>query len=325
MPRSITTPMTTQLKPPRTIPQHIETLRSRGMSVDDDLATQWLTYVSYYRLSSYWYPARHLDSSGHRDDTFIDGTSFTDAVHLYEADRKLSTLVFDGMERIEVAMRTHLIDQLCAHDPLAYTIPSLDQFRPTFDHAGWMNRAKSRVNRAKDNNAAIKHYSIIYGDRYPLWVLAEALDFADISLLYAGLRTRYQRKIAEALDIHINMETLSRSRRDKAKKHSPLAACVHQLTIVRNICAHHGRLWNSSLIPISTTALRTDPRLTRLPQGESRRSFGAMIIMAHLLRTICPGTTWPQQVTALLNAAFLPNPLVEPDSLGIPTNGNTTL
>lgn len=155
VPRSITSPMTAQLKPPRTIPQHIETLRSRGTSVDDDLATQWLTHVSYYRLSSYWYPARHIDGSGHRDDIFIDGTSFTDAVHLYEADWKLRTLVFDGMG----AYRS--------------------------------------------------------GHAYP-----------------------------------------------------------------------------------------------------PHRSA---------LRTICPGTTWPQQVTALLNSAFLPNPLVEPDSLGIPTNGNTTL
>lgn len=127
MPWSITSPMTAQLEPLRTIPQHIETLRSRSMSVDDDLATQWLTHVSYYRLSSYWHPARHIDGSGHRDDTFIDGTFFTDAVHLYEADRKLRTLVFDGMERIEVAMRTHLIDQLYATSVL--TQPGLSRSR----------------------------------------------------------------------------------------------------------------------------------------------------------------------------------------------------
>ncbi|MBS6935126.1 MAG: Abi family protein, partial [Actinomyces graevenitzii] len=50
------------LKPPTSVPEQIELLRSRGMAVDDELASQWLEAVLYYRLSAYWYPLRRVDT-----------------------------------------------------------------------------------------------------------------------------------------------------------------------------------------------------------------------------------------------------------------------
>ncbi len=43
--------MSKSLKPGTTISDQISILQSRGMSIDTDLATQWLTNISYYRLS----------------------------------------------------------------------------------------------------------------------------------------------------------------------------------------------------------------------------------------------------------------------------------
>lgn len=83
-------------------------LRERGMSVDESLARQWLSNVSYYRLSAYWFLARLPNSAGGKMDAFHPGTSFKDAVALYEADRKLRTLIHDGIKRVEVAMRTRI-------------------------------------------------------------------------------------------------------------------------------------------------------------------------------------------------------------------------
>lgn len=83
------------------------------MQVDHNLASQWLPSVGYYRLSAYWYPARELSPGGERLDNFQAGTTFADVVKLYEADRKLRTLIHDGMERTEIAMRAQLTDLLC--------------------------------------------------------------------------------------------------------------------------------------------------------------------------------------------------------------------
>ncbi len=113
------------LKSATTIDQQILILRSRGMQIDDDLARQWLANVSYYRLSAYWYPARAFDANHERIDDFIPGTSFADVIALYEADRKLRTLVHDGMERVEITLRTRIGETLCHPDPLAYTDSSV--------------------------------------------------------------------------------------------------------------------------------------------------------------------------------------------------------
>ena len=41
-----------KLKPSTTISQQVALLRSRGMVIDEPLARQWLSNVSYYRLSA---------------------------------------------------------------------------------------------------------------------------------------------------------------------------------------------------------------------------------------------------------------------------------
>lgn len=286
------------------------------MSIDDAIASQWLSNVSYYRLSAYWYPRRMFGADGYRADVFVDDTSFEEAVSLYEADRKLRTLVHDGMERVEIALRTRIGSELCNSDVLAYT--KSENFRDEFDHATWMVTAQSRIERSKKRNESIRHYSAKYGNRYPFWVLAEVLDFSDISRLYDGLPAAVQREIAEDLNVRIDYSSLPRPKRRKAVSNPPLARWLEQLSIVRNACAHHARLWNKSFAPAPTNALMTVPGLSTLPPGQSERIFGVLTLMSHLLRTISPGTSWPDQVAKLINSAFITNNIVRPVAMGIP-------
>lgn len=288
------------------------------MQVDVNLANQWLKYVSYYRLSAYWYPARKLTADGTREDIFNPGTSFSDAAALYEADRKLRALVHDGMERIEIAMRTRVGEILIASDPLSYTDPK--RFRPTFDHQSWLAALQKRISRAGRNNEAIKHYRDNYNAQYPFWVLAEVMDFADISRAFEGLPAADQRNIAEDLGIFIDLTALSKNQQRKAKLQSPLVRWMEQLTIVRNFCAHHARLWNKSFAPAPTAVLRTQPKFAALPQGQSEKIFGALVVMAAIVRVTSPGTTWPDKVANLIRDDFLSNPLVQPVALGIPAD-----
>ncbi len=310
--------MPKSLKPATSPEQQIETLRSRGMQLDDSLAYQWLENVSYYRLSAYWYPARVFGADGKRADVVQEGTCFSDVVALYEADRKLRTLVHDGIERIEIMLRTRIGEQLVASGPLSYKDPRY--FRPAFDHAGWVSTANKRVKRAARSNEPIKHYKTEYGGQYPFWVLAEVLDFSDVSRLFEGMLAHDQRAIAEDLGIVPDLSLLSKEQQRKLKKQSPLARWLEQLTIVRNICAHHSRLWNKSFTPVPTSAMRTQTEFSLLPEFQSEDLFGALLVMAHLLRIASPGTTWPQKVADLIRSEFLPNPLVTHKAIGLPEN-----
>lgn len=309
------------LKPATTIGDHINCLTRRGMQVDSSEATQWLSNVSYYRLSAYWYPARVvIPGADHPSDNFVSGTSFSQAVRLYEADRKLRTLIHDGIERIEIAMRTQTTELLCLKspaDPAGYL--SSDLFREKFDHVNWLSSIFGRLARAKKSES-VKHYSQKYSGRFPLWVVAEFMDFSDMSHLYSGLRGADQKQVAENLNLRIDFSQLTREQQNKIKKGHPLASWLEQLTIVRNTCAHHGRLWNKSFAPASTSALRTNGNLDLLPMGQSERIFGTLVMMSHLLRVVSLGTTWPDKVLKIIVDDFLPNPIVQQPSLGIPAN-----
>ena len=313
--------MSTRLKPATTINQHIDRLSKRGMIIDKKQAEQWFSNVSYYRLSAYWYPARIFDQSkGVRVDNFMPNTNFNEVVALYEADRKLRTLIHDGMERLEIAMRTQITELLCAknqQDPAFYLDSS--EFRETFEHIPWLHTVYGRLSRAKKNDP-IKHYAAEYGGKYPLWVVSEVLDFSDISRLFAGLKSNDQRRVAENLDIVIIFTNLTQGQKEKLQKRHPLAGWLEQLTIVRNTCAHHGRIWNKSFAPASTEILRSNGNLSLLPPKQSERIFGSLQIMSHILRVVSPGTKWPEKVTGLLGGSFLNNPLVSKESMGIPSN-----
>ena len=293
---------TIPLKPPTTLEQQIERLRKRGMSIEDDIAQQWLSNISYYRLSAYWYPNRIIikNSDGQicRGDLFIPRTSFEDVIALYEADRKLRTLIHDGIERIEVALRARIGELLVSEGSLSYRNKII--FRPNFKHEEWLETADKRVSRAMRRNESIKHYADQYGGQYPFWVLADVLDFSDISKLYEGLKTTDQYKLAEDLGVNIDLNLLSANLRRKTLRSHPLVRWFEQLSIVRNTCAHHGRLWNKSFTPASTNALRTVHGLSTLPDGQSGRIYGTLVLMAFLLQTISPNSSWQGKIINLL-------------------------
>lgn len=273
------------------------------MHLAPDDAAQWLSSVGYYRLSGYWYPYRRLRVGGQRGDDFVEGTQFEDVARLYEFDRKLRTLIHDGIERIEVALRQQVSSLIGRIDPLAYKDPH--HFRPDFDHAHWLNTTQRRVERAKRHSEPVRHHQRNYGGELPIWVLADLLDFADVSQLVEGLPAKQQWDVAKALGVKINRDALSKSQRKKVNKNHPLARWCEQLTVVRNTCAHHSRVWNRSFVPAGTNALRTDASLESLPEGQSERLYGALAVMAAILLNICPGTTWPAKVRKLVTENFI--------------------
>lgn len=295
--------MTQPVKPFATIDEQIDVLVARGLSLDPIIATQWLRSVGYYRLSGYWYPYRQPGVvPAARRDQFTHGASFDEVVQLYEFDRKLRTLIHDGIERVEVALRSHVGYILGAQGPLAYRDAAA--FRPTFDHAGWLAMARIRADRARRHSEPIRHHEAKYRGELPIWVLTEVLDFADVSRLYDGLFARDQWTIAERLGVAIDNAALSANQHSKARKTHPLARWFEQLTIVRNTCAHHSRVWNRSFAPVSTVGLRTIRDLRSLPEGQSERLYGALTVMGYLLQGTSPGTTWTTKLRSLIEESL---------------------
>lgn len=273
---------------------------------DTSAAARWLSTVGYYRLSGYWYPFREIDPSGQtrRLNKFADGTTFAEVAGLYEFDRRLKEMIASGLERVEVALRSQIGHRLGAINPMSHDDPA--NFRPTFDHANWRAIAQRRVDRARGRDEFVDHHDAVYGGQLPIWVLTDVLDFSDLSRLFAGLTSPDQRVISDWFGVSPAPGASQGQRRWWRDSH-PLANWLEHLTVVRNICAHHGRLWNRTLTPIGTSSrVRHLAGFDNLPttQVQIERVYGTICVVTHLLNATAPGHSWRTELDSLIASSF---------------------
>ncbi|MGB3519772.1 MAG: Abi family protein [Elainellaceae cyanobacterium] len=211
-------------KPPLTITDQIALLLDRGLLIPDrNQASHYLTHLNYYRLGAYWLPFE-VDHTTHQ---FLPGTQFDDVLSLYVFDREFRLLVLDAIERIEVSIRSAWAYQMAhRHGPHCHLNRAL--FNSKWDYGRHSLSLKKELARSKE--AFILHLTDKYDeDLPPIWATVEVMTFGQLSNWYSNTRQRQDRNAIAAgygLDEKI------------------LTSLLHHLTIVRNICAHHARLWN---------------------------------------------------------------------------------
>lgn len=94
------------------------------------------------------------------------------------------------------------------------------------------------------------------------------------------------------------------------------------LNYVRNVCAHHSRLWNRNLTDqLATKRRRAIPRLDHLAEHgrehENARPFAALCVIAYLLDQVAPANSYARDLDALV-ANELPPTRRNTWEMGIP-------
>jgi len=208
-----------------TYDQQLALLQRRGLSVDSpDEAVKFLQRVNYYRFSAYCLPFQNTR------DKFIAGTMFARIIELYSLDEELRNALMTVLSPIEVFLRTRVVYELShGWGTFACYEPSL--FRDKDMHTKWVESLDKQVEQS--NERFLEHYRLKYNGfpRLPLWIACEVMSMGTLSLLYSNLLPEPQRRICSILECH----------------RSVLANWMHVITYLRNICAHHGRLWNREL------------------------------------------------------------------------------
>lgn len=88
------------------ISQQITQLQQRGLIINDiPLAEHYLINVGYYRLSGYWW-SMQKDKTNH---IFKPHSTFENVIAIYRFDREPRLVLFDIIERIEIALRTKMV------------------------------------------------------------------------------------------------------------------------------------------------------------------------------------------------------------------------
>jgi abortive infection bacteriophage resistance protein len=277
-----TTPLIPFAKPALSYADQVALLKQRGIVIADDAAAErLLAGISYYRLSAYWYPFRQRDATGQLLSTVQPGTPFESVIDLYEFDRQLRILVLDALERVEVAIRTAVTLRIgVVYGAFGHENPA--SFHPQFDHAGWVANLRTETQRSSD--AFVGHYRARYQGfpALPIWMTTELISLGGLSKLYKGMKPDDRRAVANPLALH----------------HRRLQDWLHVLTYVRNVCAHHSRLWNRELAIRPHAMPEPQWNAPLLPRQD--RLFCVLLILRYLLQQTGNGVAWRDQCTVLL-------------------------
>lgn len=276
------------------------------MAGELDQIVQRLSYVSYYRLSGYWHPFR-FDENGVllADSRFREGTTFEAVWARYAFDRRLRVLVMDAIERFEIAFRTWLAyEHAHAHGPFSYAEdPATLSGLIDKDRRRLLSELAEEMRDSKET--FVDHFKAKYGDEHewmPIWMVSETMTLGQSAVFFRGVSAKIKQSVAWRLQVH-----------DKV-----LQSWVSRLNTVRNICAHHGRLWNRGfgtdiLIPTSQPAWMAPIRVA------NEQMFGVLTILQYCLSQIAPQSKWRDRFTAIV-AEFNTVPL---KFMGFPDNWQT--
>ena len=215
------------LKQPLTFAEQAEKLIARGLeNCSQAELEKYLQQVNYYRFNAYF----HCEIEP-TTDRFCPGFTFDMLKSRYEIDGWLRKIILLMIEPIEIKLRTQLA-YWSAHNAGAdmfynpHNFRSIHKWQMVFDR---FEKIRHAPNEAKD--PVINHHVTKYGGKFPIWVVVEYLSFGNTSKLLANSQTFVTGKVANSFN-------------GLAK---PLViSWVHSLSVIRNICAHYGFLYNRS-------------------------------------------------------------------------------
>jgi len=261
-------------KIPLSFQDQLQLLKSRGLEItDESKAISYLEGISYYRLSAYFLPYQV------EKDKFNAGVSFKQIINTYSFDRELRLLVFDCIERIEVAIRTQIIYSMSMHyqdshwqdNQNLFILPRYNKIGRSIDPYNELQAIISKAKTTRTPEVFIKHYTDTYGSpsNPPSWMCLELLTIGELSNLYRGLKNNSDKKrIADFFGVH----------------HSVFTSWLHTLAYVRNICAHHSRLWNRDFAIEPDKLLKPVGKWISKPFENNKRTFYFICILNRNIR-----------------------------------------
>lgn len=290
-------------KPYLSVAQQVELLRSRGMLISDTpRAEACLHRIGYYRLSGYAYPFRHreirknLDGSEaeHLYETFRPYTDFSAIMELYVFDKRLRLLFLDAIERVEVSLRVEVALILGTRGAFSYRDPDtfnryfstscLDAITP---HTKFIQKLDEAYRRSREEFA--EHFRLKYSSDLPIWMSIELWDFGTLATVLSGMKSTDLDKLSFLYDL---------------PKRRFLLSWAQSINFVRNICAHHGRLWNRPLVqqpsPSSPGEIRVLEHLAR-DEFAQRRLYAVAAVLQYLMRFVHPSSTWGDRLHSHLD------------------------
>lgn len=295
-------------KPPLSISEQLQLLKDKGVIIQDTaFATKVLSTVNYYRLSAYLYPFRDPTNGG-----YMAGTTLEMAWLHYRFDRRLRLHILDALERFEVAFKTQVAYQHAIRygafgyrDTANFAKYNMNDYSLRNAHAKLLGLIDDEAKRSQED--FIKHYITHYNPQkgLPIWMAVEIMSFGNMLRLYEMEKKADQKAVAAFFGL----------------KRPLMISWLEALRHVRNICAHHGRLWNRYLsISPATPGLDISAWHDSATPMNAQRIYGVLCVLKYLIDRIAPQSGWNQRLFMLLDD--FPN--ISRKAMGIPKGFDKT-
>ena len=267
--------MTTYSKPHLTQKQQVELLKNRGLIVNDEkFAVKKLQHISYYRLSAYFLP---FQSS---KDKFNSDVTFETIIDLYHFDKELRILTFNAIEKIEIFLRTSVSYNFSKHHDIFGYIDKANFCSKERDFEWLSKDIEKETSRSKET--FVKHFKDKYENEYlPIWMVVEIISFGTLSKLYTMLCSKTEKEILNGIDLPSFV----------------FKNWLHVFSYVRNITAHHSRLWNRQFVIKAKI-----PKHKKEFKGIANDNYHTFAIMTHyVLRAIDDTFDFKEELQNLLD------------------------
>lgn len=269
------------LKPRLEIEEQIQQLRQQGLIIDDlQKAHHALRVVGYYRFSGYLHPFKFPHQNNSRR-TFKAGTTFQKVWDLYQFDRELRSLVSDAIEKIEVAFRA-AVSEVTSKEYGLFWYTEKKFYRNQSQHAILMKKINAVLKKPEE--VFIKHYLEHYYDPGypPVWMMIEALSFGTCSKLFSNIQSISTRnRISEFFEQHTTI----------------IESWTKVMVWIRNMCAHHARLWNRWLVEAPMIP-KNDP-IQKYVLSNNRKFIACAYTVIKLLGHVSPENHWKNNLFKL--------------------------
>jgi len=279
----------------KTSAELVNLLQSRGLLVSDFVKTvRYIENIGYYRLSAYMYPLLRNPKTEH---CYKTDASFSQVMMLYRFDKKLRMLLFNEIEKIEIAVRSAVVETGCSCTNNPFWMTDQENFKDVTKFNHTLELIESEVNHSREE--FMTHFRQKYQEKYPpAWILAELLPFGVITSIYNNMKNlRMKKCVAKRFGLHT----------------SPFESWITIVTLTRNACCHHARVWNkrNSIRPTLPNRV-SNPWINK--DTDPLRIYLNLCIIKYFINIISPYNDMTRKHKRLLSD--FPN--VDPAAMGFP-------
>lgn len=215
----------------KTIDEQIEILKSRNIKIDNyNEIYDILKKNNYYYLIN-GYKDLFLNRNSVKEE-YVDNTDIKEIYALYNFDKNIKINFLKYILLIENQIDTYISYEFSKnYGHKNYLIQSNFNYLKSSLVDKFINDINKEIKyQYKSSNKMIVHYLDTY--KYiPLWILVRILSFGKISKFYSLMKQREQNSISRMYNLQPD----------------DFKVILHNLTIIRNICAHDEKLYDIRL------------------------------------------------------------------------------